>query len=123
MKKNKLLLTLLLLSGGIQMTFAQAPAGPGQPSLQPLPAVAAPKGNGSISGSVVDAISQQAVGFATITLADPAGKTLDGTLADDKGKFTIPKIGVGSYQLQVSFIGYQTQSINVQLRSNNENVQ
>ena len=121
--KNKPLLSLLILSCSTQLAFAQAPAGAGQPSLQPAPAVAAPKGNGSISGSVVDATNQQAVGFATITLADPAGKALDGTLADDKGKFTIPKIGAGNYVLQVSFIGYLTQNINVRVPDNNDHVQ
>jgi outer membrane receptor protein involved in Fe transport len=122
MKRNNRLLTLLILSCSTHLALAQAPAGAGSPALQSAPVVAAPKGNGSITGSVVDATSQQVVGFATITLTDPAGKALDGTLADDKGKFTLAKIGAGAYNLQVSFIGYQTQTLNVKLTANNDRV-
>ena len=101
------------------LTFAQGPM-PGPSNA----GVTVPKGNGSISGTVVDAASQQPVGFATITLADPAsGKVLDGTLCDDAGKFKINNIGAGTYRVIISFIGYENRNIdNVRLAANNSDV-
>jgi outer membrane receptor protein involved in Fe transport len=73
---------------------------------------AAPKGNGKITGSVVDAENNQPVEFANIALVDPStGKPVDGGVADDKGKFTIHKIAEGTYTVTISFIGYETTSI------------
>ncbi|QOI97067.1 MAG: TonB-dependent receptor [Flammeovirgaceae bacterium] len=74
-----------------------------------------PKGNNKISGVVIDANSKQPVEFATIALADAEGKIIDGAVADDKGKFTITKLGAGSYTVSISFIGYETQNIPVTL--------
>ncbi|MEQ1585883.1 MAG: TonB-dependent receptor [Cyclobacteriaceae bacterium] len=67
-----------------------------------------PKGSGKISGIVMDAKSNLPVEFATIALTDLNGKTLDGTIADAKGKFLIPKIADGTYNVLISFIGYRT---------------
>ncbi len=66
------------------------------------------KGNGKISGVVADNGTNQPVEFATIALIDATGKTIDGTIADVKGKFTIHKIADGNYTVTISFIGYQT---------------
>jgi outer membrane receptor protein involved in Fe transport len=74
-----------------------------------------PKGNNKISGTVIDAGTKQPVEFATIALADAEGKIIDGTVADDKGKFTIAKLAAGSYTVTISFIGYETQNIPVAL--------
>ncbi len=64
--------------------------------------------SGKISGIVMDAKTNLPVEFATIALADATGKTIDGTIADAKGKFTIPKVADGTYSLVISFIGYET---------------
>lgn len=66
------------------------------------------KGNGKISGTVIDTKTNQPVEFATVALTDASGKTIDGTIADAKGKFTISKIADGTYSLVISFIGYET---------------
>ncbi|MEJ1238612.1 TonB-dependent receptor [Chryseolinea sp. T2] len=71
------------------------------------------KGNAKISGKVIDVDSNQPVEFATVALNDPTtGKPVNGTVCDDKGEFTINKVAEGSYNVQVSFIGYETQTIN-----------
>jgi outer membrane receptor protein involved in Fe transport len=70
------------------------------------------KDNGKITGTVVDAATKQPIPYATIALIDPAtGKPIDGTIADDQGKFTIEKITHGEYNVQVSFIGFETKTI------------
>lgn len=60
-----------------------------------------------ISGSIVDAATKLPVEFATVALQDKTGKTLDGATCDAQGRFTIPKVAPGSYNLLISFIGYQ----------------
>jgi outer membrane receptor protein involved in Fe transport len=88
----KKLISLIALLGVTSILFAQE----------------SPKGNGKISGIVIDAKTNQPVEFATIALTDLKGKTLDGTIADAKGKFVIPKIAEGTYNVLISFIGYKT---------------
>ncbi|MGC3947530.1 MAG: TonB-dependent receptor, partial [Chryseolinea sp.] len=71
------------------------------------------KGNAKISGKVIDVDSNQPVEFATVALNDPTtGKPVNGTVCDDKGEFVINKVAEGTYNVQVSFIGYETQTIN-----------
>ena len=70
------------------------------------------KGHGKIHGSVVDAETNQPVEFANVALLDPATqKPVDGSVADMKGEFVINKVATGTYTVAVSFIGYETQTI------------
>lgn len=82
------------------------------------------KGTGKISGTVIDSGTNQPVEFATIALTDATGKTIDGTIADAKGKFTISKIVDGKYTVSLSFIGYQTitQSVELEGKKNDINL-
>jgi outer membrane receptor protein involved in Fe transport len=67
-----------------------------------------PKGNGKITGLMMDSTSNKPVEFTTIALIDiKTGKPIDGTTADGKGKFVLSKLAPGEYKLQYSFIGYQ----------------
>jgi outer membrane receptor protein involved in Fe transport len=71
------------------------------------------QGNGKITGTVIDNSNQQPVEFATIALEDPAtGKPVNGTVADEKGKFTITKVAEGTYRVVISFIGYENITVN-----------
>ncbi|RDB06076.1 TonB-dependent receptor domain-containing protein [Runella aurantiaca] len=72
----------------------------------------APKGNSKITGFVIDSAATQAVEFANIALYSKAtGKAIDGTMADEKGKFTLKSIAVGEYKLMISFIGFKDKTI------------
>lgn len=121
-----LLLTLGLWAGLIQSTFAQfgpgggGPGGPGGPGGFGRPqegrqkkeftgvAEDAPKGNGKITGILVDSTSGKPVEFATIALMDvKTNKPIDGTTSDAKGQFSLTKLAPGDYRLQYSFIGYK----------------
>lgn len=67
-----------------------------------------PEGKGKITGVVIDATNNQPVEFATVALTAPnSEKPLDGAICDEKGRFIIKDIANGSYQLIISFIGYQ----------------
>ena len=75
-----------------------------------------PKGNSKITGTIIDAVTNQPIEYATVALNDPATqKPVDGTVCDDKGKFVINKIAEGKYNVVVSFIGFETQTFPVTL--------
>ncbi len=70
-----------------------------------------PKGNGKIAGILMDSTSGKPVEYATIALLNPkTGKPVDGTTADDKGRFSLNKLAPGDYKLQYSFIGYKSKT-------------
>src|SRR5690242_2048428 len=72
--------------------------------------------NGKIMGIVQDSTNGKGVEFATVALLDPnTQKPINGEVCDDNGKFTLSKIPLGTYIVSVSFIGYATKSIKVQL--------
>lgn len=74
------------------------------------------QGNIKITGQVNDSTSRKPVEFATVALTDPGtGKTIDGTVCDANGKFTINKVAPGKYIVSVSFLGYDTKKMNVSI--------
>ena len=76
------------------------------------PAFSQQKGNGKISGVVIDGETNQPIEFATIALLDPqTKKPIDGNVADEKGQFIIDQVAAGNYQIAISFIGYETNLI------------
>jgi ferric enterobactin receptor len=73
----------------------------------------APKGNSKITGFVIDSSATKAVEFATVALYNKTtGKPIDGTIADEKGKFTIKSIAAGDYFLKISFMGFNDKIVN-----------
>ncbi|RSK51128.1 outer membrane beta-barrel family protein [Hymenobacter rigui] len=103
-------------------TTGQRPAGaPGQPGAAAparpiLPT--APKGTGRLEGTVLDAATKKPVEFATITLLPLSGNTpIDGGVCDERGRFKLQGLAAGEFRLQISFIGYATQTRNVTITS------
>lgn len=124
----KTLITSILFALGMTAAYAQFPGGPGgmqggdgngrnrNTGAMQTPALnlegTAPKGNSKITGFVIDSAATQAVEFANIALYSKAtGKAIDGTMADEKGKFTLKSIAVGEYKLMISFIGFKDKTI------------
>lgn len=109
---KKLLQFTLIFTLGLSVAVAQGPPGGGGNRSQgdgngrtrsesattfEMPTA---KGNSKISGYVVDSAMTQAVEYATIALLDKATqKPVDGTIADDKGKFSLAKVAEGEYSL------------------------
>ncbi|WP_243406293.1 TonB-dependent receptor domain-containing protein [Siphonobacter curvatus] len=94
--------------------FAQFPAAPGgQPKAIPGTDMdTSPKGNSKVSGFVVDSALTKAVEFASVALYSKAtNKPVDGTVADDKGKFTLNRVAEGNYKLLITFIGYTAKTV------------
>lgn len=69
-------------------------------------------GPGSITGIIIDSLSQKPVDYATVSVYEQAsGKLISGSLTGADGKFTIDKLGVGIYQLKISFLSYANRTI------------
>ena len=89
------------------------------PTAQPTPAPVVPvagesstKGNSKITGYVVDSTLTRAVEFANVAVYTTlTNKLIDGTVADDKGKFTLNRLAPGTYKLLISFLGYTAKAI------------
>lgn len=89
-------------------TLIQAPGTQPQPAATTSETDPIARGNGKISGVLIDSANTKPVEFATIALLNTTtNKPIDGTTADAKGKFTIGKVAPGKYRLQYSFIGYK----------------
>src|SRR5690554_168257 len=70
---------------------------------------------GSVSGSITDADSKEAVDFASVALFNAANAQVAGVLSDESGRFALSNIVAGEYTLRISFVGYQTYESPVQL--------
>lgn len=94
----------LLLAAGCLPGFAQAQ----QPAVSP--ATATPLG--SLTGTVLDSLTQAPVPYATVLLLPPtvSDKPVTGVAADEAGHFTLTKLTPGPARLRVSYVGYGTQT-------------
>jgi outer membrane receptor protein involved in Fe transport len=114
MKKFLLFITIMTLSLS-GPAFAQFPVTGGAAQPKALPGTAgdtSPKGSSKISGTIVDSTAGKAIEFASIALYNKTtGQAVDGTIADDKGKFVLNKIVAGQFRILISFIGYQNKTI------------
>lgn len=80
--------------------------GMGQQQQQGIPDL--PKGNGRISGIIVDSVTNKVVEYATVAIFDiKTGKPIDGTVTDLKGAFLLKSVPDGDFKFVVSFIGYK----------------
>ena len=112
--KHPLFYLLLLAATGAAPALAQTPAAApaaaaAKQSVTPKPLLLpeAPKGTGRLNGVVLDAATKKPVEFATVALLPATGDTpIDGTVADEKGRFSLRGLAPGTYRLQLSFLGY-----------------
>ncbi|MCF0041103.1 TonB-dependent receptor domain-containing protein [Dyadobacter fanqingshengii] len=112
----KLLLSLfIILASFVSPAIAQFPGAGGTTQPKALPGTAgdqSPKGTAKLSGSIVDSSSAKGIEFASIALYSKAsGQAVDGTVADEKGKFTLSKLAAGDYKVLISFIGFVNKTI------------
>lgn len=123
---NKVILVLLFAFMGLmQPAMAQFPVTGAPAKAKALPGTAGdqtPKGSSKISGTIIDSTSSKPVEFASIALYNiKNNQAIDGTIADEKGKFSLTKLVEGDYKLLISFIGYGNKTIeNVKLAKGQE---
>ncbi|MGV3504015.1 MAG: TonB-dependent receptor domain-containing protein [Adhaeribacter sp.] len=110
----KKLLSLAMATMLAAPLLAQAPQPSSAASRPADPAPAPARGTGRISGFVLDEASKNPVEFATVALLSQAsGKAVDGAITDGKGRFTLTRVPQGTYQLNISFLGYAPSSVPV----------
>lgn len=71
-----------------------------------------------VTGSVVDSITQKAIGYATIAIRDDSSQIVNAAAADASGKFSSKIAKPGKYKVEVSFMGYGSKSVDVNLKDN-----
>ena len=65
----------------------------------------------TVSGKLIDENSQPLPYANVVLLSLPDSVFVSGATSDDKGNFVLKDLSARSYLLQVSYIGYQPQSI------------
>ncbi len=74
----------------------------------------------TISGEVFDASSGDPLSYSSVSvLSLPDSTLITGVIADDEGRFSIQGLPKGSYNLQFSFVGYQSKDVEVLIGSLN----
>ena len=63
---------------------------------------------GSVKGKVLDKQTDEVMEFVNVVVQTPAGKLVKGAITDAAGQFLVTGLKDGTYQLQVSFVGYKT---------------
>lgn len=69
-----------------------------------------------LSGSIVDSTSLELINYATIQLVDNStNKLIYGAITDTVGRFKITKVECKKYTFIISFLGYKTKKIDIDL--------
>lgn len=119
---KKIAILLVIVTQAVATTVAQQYGGSNVKTS--APSLNNEKGDGKITGIVLEAETNQPVEFATIALMKGDSESpVDGTVCDDKGKFVINNVEFGTYKVVISFIGYETKTVdNVLVSDKNKNV-
>ena len=100
MKKINTIVFLILCFVLSIMTTVDAQYGPGNRG-------GGPSIKGKITGIIIDSLSNSPVEFATVALRKTGtDKDINGTISEPDGKFKIPELSLGKYDISISFIGY-----------------
>jgi len=66
----------------------------------------------TIKGKIIDSNNQEPIDFVNVALIKQNSETpATGVTTDDKGQFLLPQVPKGKYTLRVSFVGYNTLNI------------
>ena len=107
--------TFILTTCNLAQAQVALPGGGDQRPTTAIPGTSSddsPRGNAKLTGVIVDSTSGKPVEFASIALINTqTKKPIDGTVADDKGRFTLNKLPQGDFQLLISFVGYRNKTL------------
>ncbi|MEL6831503.1 MAG: outer membrane beta-barrel family protein [Bacteroidota bacterium] len=78
----------------------------------PLLGRAVPTAEFELRGTIVSALNEQALEYATISVFNIEEELLEGTVSDEAGQFSL-RLNPGRYLLRVEFLGFQSQELNV----------
>ena len=63
---------------------------------------------GSVTGIVMDQQFQEPIPYASISVKNPEGEIVTGTVSSEDGTFSLEKLKEGKYIFQIQFMGYKT---------------
>jgi hypothetical protein len=90
------------------LLFAAATAATASPAAAQAPAATSTTTLGTLTGTVADSVSRQALAFATVVLRPAAdAKNALSMVTTDKGAFSFANLAAGSYTLEVHYLGYR----------------
>lgn len=111
---NQRILLFLSLLFAATAILAQRPGGGGRPGGQrdktpyaQRPAI------GTLTGTVIDSVTQKPIPYATVALALMRGDSVvAGALTDEKGKFSLKEIRSAAYSLKIQSMAHSERRIN-----------
>ena len=80
----------------------------------PLLGSAVPNIEFELGGTIVSAIDDQPLEYATISVFSSGGELLEGTVSDETGRFSL-QLPKGNYLLRVEFLGFQSQELTIEV--------
>ncbi|HNP19146.1 MAG TPA: TonB-dependent receptor [Fulvivirga sp.] len=104
--------TLLIIFFSISSIYAQRPGGYSSGDAQIT---------GKISGQLMDSESNEPISYASIVVKKD-DKQINGTISEDDGSFKITDLPLGQYKVLISFIGYETTTLDAELTPKNPDV-
>jgi outer membrane receptor protein involved in Fe transport len=108
--KNFWIVPLFFLS--ISLSTAQRPNTPNEGGPSVFRGDNKAKGTATIKGAILDSTSAKGVEFANIVLYFKAlNKLVDGSVADEKGRFKLENLAAGDYKIEISFLGFDNKTI------------
>jgi len=79
--------------------------------------------NGTISGKVIDENTKEVLAYTNVTLTKTENnKVIEGTITGEKGRFYFTEVPAGRYTVSISFIGYNTKDIEIELSGKNPSI-
>ncbi len=102
-KTFSIALTLLI---SFFLTQAQPPQGNWSGKQQ------GPTITGRITGTLLDSLTNEPLEYASVALfSSKSDKAVNGTITDDQGRFRLLEVNVGTYELRITFLGYENRRI------------
>ncbi|WP_336065995.1 outer membrane beta-barrel family protein [Mesoflavibacter sp. CH_XMU1404-2] len=77
---------------------------------------------GTVTGNVLDANLQQPLPYVNVVIKDVNQKIITGGITNEDGSFSVNQIPVGKSVVSIEFLGYQTESKNIEITSSNKNI-
>ena len=63
---------------------------------------------GTVTGTILDKEFQEPIPYATISVTNPAGELVTGTVSSPEGTFSLEKLPEGKYFFKIQYMGYNT---------------
>ena len=78
---------------------------------------------GTVTGTVLDREFNQPIPYATISVSNPAGEVVTGTVSSEEGTFSLEKLPEGKYTYNVQNMGYATFTQEVEISSARQKIE